>query len=72
MIGRFVIHQVRIVDVARGVIEADLMLLDNNPLDDLNALRKPSLVVKEGETISRKQCRQGGKDEDLPTRAKSS
>ena len=31
--------------------QADLMLLDNNPLDDLNALRKPSLVVKEGETI---------------------
>ena len=34
---------------------ADLMLLNSNPLDDLNALRKPSLVMKEGEIIDLKE-----------------
>lgn len=44
-----------------GTIEvgkiADLILVDENPLEDINNLRKLNLVIKDGEIVSRRGCR---------------
>ena len=37
--------------VAEGAA-ADLVLFDSNPIEDINAVLEPALVIKDGEVVS--------------------